>query len=111
MIDGVTVLSESVRHTTDSMWFWGIVVVIVIILALSAVDFGELEFEGFAAMLAFCGVLIIIAFCIWKATSYEYTEYKVTVSDTVGFNEFNDRYSVVSRDGNIFTIKERSDDD
>jgi len=111
MIDGVTVLSESVRHTTDSMWFWGIVVAIVIILAISAVDFGELEFEGFAAMLAFCGVLIIIAFYIWKATSYEYTEYKVTVSDTVGFNEFNDRYSVVSRDGNIFTIKERSDDD
>lgn len=111
MIDGVTVLSESVRHTTDSIWFWGILTVVGAMIAVLVVHLKELEFEGFVAMLAVCGVFIIITFCIWKATSYEYMEYKVTVSDTVSFNEFNDRYSVVSRDGNIFTIKERRDDD
>ena len=36
----------------------------------------------------------------------EYT-YKVTVDDTVKFNEFYDKYEIISQDGKIFEVKLR----
>ena len=36
------------------------------------------------------------------------TQYKVTVSDDVSMNDFNDEYKIVQQEGRIYTIKERS---
>lgn len=30
----------------------------------------------------------------------------VTIDDSVGFNEFNDRYKIMSQDGNLYTVRE-----
>ena len=37
------------------------------------------------------------------------TEYKVTISNEVLMNEFNEKYEIVSQDGKIYTIRERVD--
>ena len=37
--------------------------------------------------------------------------YKVTISDEVSTNEFNNRYEILKQDGLIFTIRERSSDE
>ena len=37
------------------------------------------------------------------------TEYKVTISDEVLMNEFNERYKIISQEGKIYTIRERVD--
>ena len=37
------------------------------------------------------------------------TRYEVTISDEVNFNEFNSRYEVVTQNGLIYTIIEKSD--
>lgn len=36
--------------------------------------------------------------------------YKVTISDTVNFNEFNERYEIISQEGLIYTITEKTDE-
>lgn len=36
--------------------------------------------------------------------------YKVTISDTVNFNEFNERYKIISQEGLIYTITERTEE-
>ena len=35
-------------------------------------------------------------------------QYKVTVSDDVSMNDFNDEYKIIQQEGRIYTIKERS---
>lgn len=37
------------------------------------------------------------------------TEYKVTISDEVPMNEFNEKYEVVDQDGKIYIVRERMD--
>lgn len=36
--------------------------------------------------------------------------YKVTIEDSVNFNEFNEKYEIIEQDGKIYTIKERIPD-
>lgn len=36
------------------------------------------------------------------------TRYQVIVDDTVGFNEFNDKYEIIGKDGKIYTVKEKN---
>ena len=35
------------------------------------------------------------------------TEYKITISDEVLMNEFNEKYEIIDQDGKIFTVRER----
>ena len=37
---------------------------------------------------------------------FKYNEYKVTIDETVNAKDFLDKYEVISREGEIFTIKE-----
>ena len=42
-----------------------------------------------------------------ERTSYlDYTKYKVTIDEEIGARELLDEYEILSRDGEIFTIKE-----
>ena len=60
------------------------------------------------------GLLIgaIPAFIVGAGTGIptEYTtQYKVTVSDEVQLNEFNERYEIIEQEGKIYTVRERND--
>ena len=66
----------------------------------------------------FVGLLsgFLIGFVIFAAIidmSAEYTEfidiYKVTISDEIKLNEFNERYVIINQEGKIYTIKEREE--
>ena len=39
-----------------------------------------------------------------------YPTYKVIISDEVSINEFMDKYEILSQDGKIYTVKERTPD-
>ena len=53
-------------------------------------------------------VLICISFCCLGCKySTSYTQYQVTISDNVNFNEFNNKYKIISQDGKIYTVEER----
>lgn len=43
---------------------------------------------------------------IYSMLTKEYT-YKVTISDEVNFVEFNNKYEIIDKDGLIYTIKEK----
>ena len=56
-----------------------------------------------------CGLLTGIPLSsIWVSDEVNHIEYKVTIDDSVSFNEFNDTYKIISQDGKIFTIQERN---
>ena len=40
-------------------------------------------------------------------TTPAYTEYKVTIDDSVSFTEFTEKYEIIDQEGKIYTVKER----
>lgn len=64
--------------------------------------------------IAFLGVLLGLFIGIWVGFTTGEPEYaltyKVTISDTVSLNNFNEKYEILEQDGKIYTIKERMPD-
>ena len=66
-----------------------------------------------------CGTLIVISivFAFFTADSIDdkiierNRSYKITIDDSVSFNEFNAKYKVLKQDGQIFTVVEREVDE
>ena len=54
------------------------------------------------------GLIFSAAYGSGEQVPAEYeSHYMVTISDDVDFNEFNEKYEVVSQDGKLFTVRER----
>lgn len=43
--------------------------------------------------------------------TFKYNKYKVTIDETINAKEFLNQYEVLSREGEIFTIKEKDNDE
>lgn len=41
-----------------------------------------------------------------RTSVFDYNKYKVTLDETIGAREFLDKYEILSREGEIFTVKE-----
>ena len=59
-----------------------------------------------------CSVVIAIVYFAWCAVQvvkYNKThmEYTVTINDNVSFNDFHEKYEIVSIDGNEYRVKEK----
>lgn len=56
------------------------------------------------------GVVVVLVILLVAAAAYETQvinkEQVVTIDDSVGFNEFFDRYEIISVDGNLYTVRE-----
>lgn len=63
--------------------------------------------------IAFLGMMLGLFVGIWvgfASSEPEYAPtYKVTISDTVSLNDFNEKYEILEQDGKIYTIMERND--
>lgn len=114
-MEGVEILSQIPIYDSGSH---GNMCVLICIMILSIIGFavGSLDegfFEGLAfailgALLgSFIGAIIgTFVNAAMRQPTGEYT-YKVTVDDTVKFNEFYDKYEIISQDGKIFEVKLR----
>lgn len=103
-MDGVEILSKNNIVTFDFNWsIFFICFTIGIALGILMAKFG-LFFVVLFSMTLFG----IYNGCIFseKILTDKY-EYKVTISDSVSLTDFNNKYKIISQDGNIYTIKER----
>ena len=102
----------------DATWFvlGGMAVVFGIVVIWGVQSYvwpldGDEWFEVIAigALMSILGA--ILGAVIWSGVSDDAkrstTTYDVLISDEVKMNEFNEKYEIVSRNGNIYTIKER----
>lgn len=56
-----------------------------------------------------CGITGgLIGETLSKRVSIGDTTYDVLIGDNVSFNEFNKRYEIISQNGNIYTVKEKT---
>lgn len=91
--------------------FWAIGVVVIVIgitsMALTA-ETGSIIpfFIGLALIIS--GIIGIVHTnkAIDNTSVFDYNKYKVTLDETIGAHELLDKYEILSREGEIFTIKE-----
>ena len=109
MLNGVEILSQEVINTAKCNY--SILVIGIITSILLGIFFSCLINLYFGQVIVFLGLFMsCILTLIFPKSTEEYTRYKVTISDTVNFVEFNEKYEVLEQDGKIYTIKERIDE-
>ena len=115
MLDGINVLAHSTT-LVEIGTTWGlstaaiacsvllILGLIVIYIMITEKDF---PFIGIVAAIAFIGI------GIWgwaqKPIKQECNIYKATIEDNVSFSEFNQRYIVLNKEGDLYTFRERAE--
>lgn len=115
-MSGVDILSfeEVVTETALNEVATSIVVSVTLLIAIiigitSAIYYSDVcEFFGMLII----GVILSLIFgsvtsIITKVPSEHKTQYKVTISDEVSLNEFNDRYEIIDQEGKIYTVREK----
>lgn len=118
-MDGVTILTEASVRGTDLFtvcvgWIGYAVLAVyffVEILSLWKIKsgmWGKLLSVTLGIIIAFIFSVAISSFVYPNHVEYQtiYTEYTVTIDDSVGFNEFYKHYEIISQDGNIYTVRE-----
>ena len=111
MMNGITILNTIERVETGWGWsIWGVILLIAGII-LSVMSFvADMNGDSYASLMIFpiaiCIVGSLALFRTAKVTA-TYNTYEVTISDTVNFNEFQERYEIIDQRGQIYTIKER----
>lgn len=112
-MDGVTILAENTYRMCDPV-FAGISTVVVTLMCIFIIYISlkvcsKLE----------CCVVSLICIASFVVAVYNNvsgyntirTEYQVTVDSSVSFQDFIDKYEVVSADGYVYTVIERVSED
>ena len=115
IVDGVAILTTHVYRTAE-LWetIFGSVLIFLMIgllwlatwIAIAANSNHE-TLIGIILAVCWLAAFVGIEFAIWNDYMTIYTDHIVTIDDTVNFNEFSERYEVISQDGALYTIRER----
>lgn len=112
ILSSVEVVCEFVFNWTSFWIALGAMVCFAIIMGIITVIKGEISW-WFILICLIIGLvggsllgLVIGGEVNATPTAYE-THYKVTIDDSVSFNEFLDKYEILGQDGKIYTVRER----
>ena len=91
--------------------FWGISITMVIIgigCIPCAADFRSIIGAFIGLALIILGIIGVVHAnrAIDETSVLDYNKYKVTIDETISAHELLDEYEILSREGEIFTIKE-----
>ena len=112
---GVEILAAAEVGTAFAFcWgaFWGVLIGAVVIGAIIAtIHYLSVRDESvFVSLIPilFMGLILgaLLGVGMGETTEYE-TQYKVTISDEVNFNEFNEKYEIIGQDEKIYIVRER----
>ena len=117
-MNGVTILSEmSVRG--EELWTvvacFSVSIGIIVLTIAHNVEYWSCLgwFERIISVIITVAVVTFVIlfgamFCYEYSTFH--TEYRVTIDDSVCFNEFTERYEIISSDGDVYTVIDRQVD-
>lgn len=100
-MNGVTILN-TIQGTGWNYFFLALFCVCVVIFSIALV------YKRGAVILFLLVVIAVICFILSTPVN---TRYKVTISNEVKFNEFKKKYEIITKDGNIYTVEMRENDD
>lgn len=108
MLNGITLLSASEQVAYMTGWSW---LGCLVFIAASLVTFflaykftDTVDYINIVVGIIIVAASFFTAHCFSHGTAIPYTEYKVTIDETVGYLEFTEKYEVLNQDGEIYTI-------
>ena len=105
-MDGVTILKEYAWRDLSLLTFLPSMILLVALLIILCVNVYEYIKTKYVGMALLIGALAFVI-KMYESCQPTYTRYVVTVDDSVNFNEFANRYEIISNDGAMYTVQER----
>lgn len=111
---GITILSEKIFYSNlFPGWFIGLSLIgfaisLALIIIGAAKDKPKIAILGLAVF--FFSLILGITTTSIKSKEIDYIEYKVTIDESVSMVEFYQRYEILSQEGKIYTIKEKTNE-
>ena len=112
-MDGITILAEkNVYNYLLPEWILLVLLILFAVFVMLAVILAtkEKSLKIVTALAILAGILMIIALvCVLipNKNSIKYKEYKVLIDDDVSFQEVYNKYEIIDKDGEIYTIREK----
>lgn len=114
-MNGITIINTTdiykyVGFATYSMLFCAIGIFVLILTIFMIIS----ESNRAAITTFVTGILLcVVGLCMGlyrdnHANTFDYTEYDILIDDSISYNEFVDKYEVLDKDGNIYTVRERT---
>lgn len=100
-MNGVTILN-TIQGDGWNYFFLALFVLYVVVFFITAICKLDVGIFFLSAVIA------VMCFILSMPVN---TRYKVTISNEVKFNEFNKKYEIIRKDGNIYTVEMRKNDD
>lgn len=115
MLDGVTILSTGTYIIPTPGW--GVFSISFLILGIAILLFSicgtaitwDITWMAFSVVTLFIFMFCYVIYSL-DGPPIEYPKWKVIIDDTVNFNEFTERYQILSQDGLIYEITEKRAD-
>ena len=114
-MDGVTILNEFSCRGVDASRFVAIIFMAVLMIGFVIYMFIDMwRCTGWIGRIfttlvwfPFGAIVVLSAIASYNDFTTFHTQYVVTIDDSVGYNEFTERYEITSQDGNVYTVRER----
>ena len=114
-MDGITIVEQLMYRGIE---IGGLIAILFIITSLSILYLviGIIIYrrtdKSTKITIRYCSIItiiinVIIWYCLIDSYNNIHVEYKVIIDDSVGFNEFYEKYEIISINGNIYTIAEK----
>lgn len=111
-MNGINIIGMNIEHNVN---FTGIFLGIIFLFISVGLLFFILRIiednESFVFLILF---IVMFIFCIIFSTAFFYSsiehpylEYKVTIDEDASISDFIDRYEVLDKNGEIYTVKEK----
>lgn len=113
-MEGITVLAQKtidvvIGHTWGftGISIFGIVLIAIGILCITLMTCDK-DFDGLILIMCIIAIGLGILTFRLKPINEKVIEYKTLISDSVSFNEFYEKYVVEDKEGEIYTIREKT---
>jgi hypothetical protein len=113
---GINIIEEHIYRELDT----GSVIItvgLVLLTIMVAVIVNLDVFRGKSTIVKIITLIVSLVLTIFFIGGYvniliesynkTYVEYTVTIDDTVGFNEFNNKYEIITVNGNEYRVREK----
>ena len=110
-MEGITILNEF-TSTGEILAPWSYIGIVAFIIGLFGLIFCPTIIKPCQRLLTILTIFFAISllfgvFIVAFAPRKEETRYQVIIDGSVNFNEFNERYEIISQEGLIYTITEK----
>lgn len=111
---GIEILSEQIFYRDLfpswllALTLFGFAISLVLIIAGAIKNKSKIIILGFTVF--FFSLILGITTSRIKSKEIDYIEYKVTIDESVSMIEFYQRYEILSQEGKIYTIKEKTNE-